>query len=147
MANPAFAEQFAKLSKGTPDLERLISRIHAGRCRQSDFLKVITSFDRLSTGFGRLSDIAKGFDTSSVGDLIRSVPDISAMLRGIKGMYTLSEENSESVDSSVFDRALTRCTAPFKKLSSQPSEQAKSATRRPPLSKRSRTISTHCWSN
>jgi DNA mismatch repair protein MSH6 len=36
----------ASLSK-IPDLERLISRIHAGRCKATDFLKVLEGFEQI----------------------------------------------------------------------------------------------------
>lgn len=41
MAHPTFADDFSKLVKGVPDLERIISRIHAKSCKVKDFLKVL----------------------------------------------------------------------------------------------------------
>lgn len=33
--------RFSKMTKGLPDLERVVSRIHAGTCKIRDFLKVV----------------------------------------------------------------------------------------------------------
>ena len=38
MDNPAFEEEFTALAKGLPDLERIVSRIHAKNCKVKDFL-------------------------------------------------------------------------------------------------------------
>lgn len=39
--HPTFEADFGKLAKGLPDLERIVSRIHAKNCRIKDFLKVL----------------------------------------------------------------------------------------------------------
>jgi len=41
MSNGSFETDFAEVVKGIPDLERIISRIHAGTCKVKDFLKVL----------------------------------------------------------------------------------------------------------
>ena len=42
-----FRELFDETFLHFPDLERLISRIHAGTCRVKDFLLVLTAFEKL----------------------------------------------------------------------------------------------------
>ena len=39
--HPTFREDFSKLVKGVPDLERIVSRIHAKNCKVKDFLQVL----------------------------------------------------------------------------------------------------------
>lgn len=39
--HPAFESEFVEVAKGLPDLERIVSRIHAKNCRVKDFLKVL----------------------------------------------------------------------------------------------------------
>lgn len=36
-----FEEEFMTIAKGLPDLERIVSRIHAKNCKVKDFLKVL----------------------------------------------------------------------------------------------------------
>ena len=40
--HPTFEAEFTNLLKGVPDLERIISRIHAKSCKVKDFLKVLS---------------------------------------------------------------------------------------------------------
>ena len=42
--HPTFEADFTRLAKGLPDLERIISRIHAKNCKVKDFLKVLEVF-------------------------------------------------------------------------------------------------------
>lgn len=39
--HPTFEAEFSDVAKGLPDLERIVSRIHAKNCRVKDFLKVL----------------------------------------------------------------------------------------------------------
>ena len=39
--HPTFESAFAEIAKGLPDLERVVSRIHARSCKVKDFLKVL----------------------------------------------------------------------------------------------------------
>lgn len=39
--HPTFEATFASVAKGIPDLERIVSRIHAKTCKVKDFLKVL----------------------------------------------------------------------------------------------------------
>lgn len=91
MDNPQFSERFSKMARNVSDLERLISRIHAGRCKQADFLKVLEAFERISSGFTRLAEMAESFEGRSIGQLIRSSPDLAQHMRTIQAMYTLTD--------------------------------------------------------
>ena len=42
LEHPTFEAEFTKIAKGLPDLERIVSRIHAKNCKVKDFLKVLT---------------------------------------------------------------------------------------------------------
>jgi DNA mismatch repair protein MSH6 len=41
LGNPSFEQTFMEVAKGLPDLERIVSRIHANNCTVKDFLKVL----------------------------------------------------------------------------------------------------------
>ncbi|KAI6129543.1 muts domain V-domain-containing protein [Pisolithus croceorrhizus] len=43
MDHPTFETRFADLVKGLPDLERIVSRIHAKNCKVKDFIKVLSN--------------------------------------------------------------------------------------------------------
>jgi DNA mismatch repair protein MSH6 len=42
MDNPSVENTFTTLAKSLPDLERIVSRIHAGSCKPKDFHRVLT---------------------------------------------------------------------------------------------------------
>lgn len=42
MDHPTFEHDFTQLAKGIPDLERIVSRIHAKNCKVKDFFKVLS---------------------------------------------------------------------------------------------------------
>ncbi len=91
MQYPTFAETFAKIARSVPDLERIISRIHAGRCKQADFLKVVEAFQRIHAGMQTMLNAAKTFSSASVGGLLGSAPDLSSHLEHIRGMFVLED--------------------------------------------------------
>jgi DNA mismatch repair protein MSH6 len=39
--NPSLEADFTDVAKGLPDLERIVSRIHAKSCKVKDFIKVL----------------------------------------------------------------------------------------------------------
>ncbi|EJT46755.1 DNA mismatch repair-related protein [Trichosporon asahii var. asahii CBS 2479] len=88
MHAPSFMSQFKELCKGMPDLERLVSRIHAGSIRQLDFVNVMNHFRRIQSSVNRLLEIAEGFESSSVAGLLRSAPDLGPHLQHIQNMFT-----------------------------------------------------------
>jgi hypothetical protein len=41
ISHATFEQEFTELAKGLPDLERIVSRIHANNCKVKDFVKVL----------------------------------------------------------------------------------------------------------
>ncbi|KZT01205.1 DNA mismatch repair protein Msh6 [Laetiporus sulphureus 93-53] len=96
MDHPTFEHEFTKVAKGLPDLERIVSRIHAKNCKVKDFLKVLTAFKRLSTGLSELSSTSESFESKTVLGLLRSAPNLLPNLKHIRSMF--KEPDSESVN-------------------------------------------------
>ena len=73
-----FTSQMTKM----PDLERLISRVHAGSCRAQDFLRVLEGFEQIEHTMSLLKSCgSKAFDAESViGQLIAAMPDLKSRL-------------------------------------------------------------------
>lgn len=75
-----FTSQMTKL----PDLERLISRVHAGTCRVQDFVKVLEGFEQIDHTMSLLRDGAgKGVDDGEgvISQLIAAMPDLQPHLK------------------------------------------------------------------
>lgn len=69
-----FTSQLAKL----PDLERMISRIHAGSCRAQDFVRVLDGFEQIEYTMGLLR--AAGSGDGVISNLISKMPDMEELL-------------------------------------------------------------------
>ncbi|KAL8684457.1 MAG: hypothetical protein Q9224_006339, partial [Gallowayella concinna] len=69
-----FTSQLSKL----PDLERLISRIHAGSCKAADFVRVLDGFEQIEYTMSLLSKFGNG--EGVIGQLISSMPNLKEIL-------------------------------------------------------------------
>ncbi|KAL8859670.1 MAG: hypothetical protein Q9178_003784 [Gyalolechia marmorata] len=69
-----FTSQLSKL----PDLERLISRIHAGSCKAADFVRVLDGFEQIEYTMSLLTKFGTG--EGVIGQLISSMPNLKGTL-------------------------------------------------------------------
>ncbi|KAI0630999.1 DNA mismatch repair protein Msh6 [Trametes polyzona] len=95
--HPTFENDFTSIAKGLPDLERIVSRIHAKNCKVKDFIKVLTAFRNLSKGLAALADTADSFDSKSIPGLLRSAPDLSPNLKHIQAMFKPPADGSDEL--------------------------------------------------
>ncbi|KAH7251546.1 muts domain V-domain-containing protein [Fusarium tricinctum] len=77
-ADQTVREQFASQLVKMPDLERLISRIHAGACKPEDFVKVLEGFEQIEYTMGLLEAYKGG--NGLVDRLISSMPNLDEPL-------------------------------------------------------------------
>lgn len=95
LANDTVTDRFtASLSK-LPDLERLISRVHAGRCKVLDFVKVIEGFEQIEYTMSLLSQFGEG--EGVIGQLISSMPELSASLRPWRDAFDRKRAREDSI--------------------------------------------------
>ncbi|THH03935.1 hypothetical protein EW145_g5888 [Phellinidium pouzarii] len=97
MDHPTFEHDFTQLAKGIPDLERIVSRVHAKNCKVKDFLKVLGSFRKLTKGLDTLSEVADTFNSKQVSGLLRSSPDLGPNIKNIEDMFTKPDEKSDEL--------------------------------------------------
>jgi len=67
-------DQFSSQMTKMPDLERLISRIHAGACKPEDFVRVLEGFEQIDHTMGLLA--AFGGGNGLVDKLLAAMPDL-----------------------------------------------------------------------
>ncbi|KAH8881671.1 DNA mismatch repair protein Msh6 [Thozetella sp. PMI_491] len=77
-ADRSIREQFSAQMTKMPDLERLISRVHAGACKPDDFVRVLEGFEQIDYTMGLLG--AFGGGNSLVDKLISAMPDLKEPL-------------------------------------------------------------------
>ncbi len=73
------SDQFTASMTRMPDLERLISRIHAGSCRPDDFVRVIDGFEQIEYTMSLLKQYGGG--DGIVDRLIAVMPDLHKPLK------------------------------------------------------------------
>ncbi|KAJ7632274.1 muts domain V-domain-containing protein [Roridomyces roridus] len=96
MNHPTFEKDFLEIAKGLPDLERIVSRIHAKNCTIRDFLKVLAAFKKLSLGMSKLADISETFTSKTILGLLRSAPDVIQNIKKVQLMYEKPESEKDA---------------------------------------------------
>lgn len=86
----------ASLSK-LPDLERLISRVHAGRCKPEDFVRVLEGFEQIEYTMSLLSSFGAGKGEGIIGQLIASMPDLPGALHHWKDAFDRKKAKDDGV--------------------------------------------------
>jgi DNA mismatch repair protein MSH6 len=72
-------DQFSSQLSKMPDLERLISRIHAGNCKAQDFVRVVEGFEQIDYTIDLLKSFGSG--ESLIGNLVTLMPDLKSLLQ------------------------------------------------------------------
>ncbi|KIJ14719.1 hypothetical protein PAXINDRAFT_180906 [Paxillus involutus ATCC 200175] len=118
-----FEEAFTSLVKGLPDLERIVSRIHANNCKVKDFIKVLSAFKKLDAGLASLAENSESFESKTILGLLRSAPDLTPHLNNVKSRFTIDKETEEllPVDGKdeVYDEVVEEISTLEKGLDSQ----------------------------
>ncbi|KAL8868623.1 MAG: hypothetical protein Q9174_004870, partial [Haloplaca sp. 1 TL-2023] len=86
-----FTSQLSKL----PDLERLISRVHAGNCKAADFVRVLDGFEQIEYTMSLLSKFGKG--EGVIGQLISSMPDLRQTLARWKDAFDRTKAREDGL--------------------------------------------------
>ncbi|EHK19322.1 uncharacterized protein TRIVIDRAFT_81241 [Trichoderma virens Gv29-8] len=76
--DPSVREQFASQLVKMPDLERLISRIHAGACKPEDFVRVLEGFEQIEYTMTLVGAFKGG--NGLIDRLITSMPNLEEPL-------------------------------------------------------------------
>ncbi|CAK4028074.1 DNA mismatch repair msh6 [Lecanosticta acicola] len=94
-ADGTVMDRFTASLTRLPDLERLISRIHAGRCRPQDFVKVLEGFEQIDYTMSLLGSFGKG--EGLLGQLIAAMPDLAGALHHWKDAFDRQRAKEEGL--------------------------------------------------
>ncbi|KAH9171399.1 hypothetical protein EDB89DRAFT_1972407 [Lactarius sanguifluus] len=97
MNHATFEGEFMEVAKGLPDLERIVSRIHAKNCKVKDFLKVLKSFAVLSKGLSKLADASETFESKTILGLLRSAPDLLPHITNVESRFERPEKDNDDL--------------------------------------------------
>lgn len=84
-ANSTFTDRFTSSLTKMPDLERLISRIHAKRCKATEFVRVLEGFEQVEYTVSLLQEHGKG--EGLIGQLVACIPDLAPKLEAWKNAF------------------------------------------------------------
>lgn len=93
--DPSIREQFASQLVKMPDLERLISRIHASSCRADEFVKVLEGFEQIEYTMTLLAAF-KGGD-GVVDQLISAMPNLDEPLSYWQSAFDRNQARSNKI--------------------------------------------------
>lgn len=94
-ADDTFRQVFVSQLARIPDLERLISRVHAGTCKVIDFLRVIEGFERIQ---GVVEEIKMyGDGEGLIGQLLAKIPDLETLLKPWSGAFDREKVKANGV--------------------------------------------------
>ncbi|KAI0102664.1 DNA mismatch repair protein msh6 [Nemania sp. FL0031] len=95
-ADISVREQFSSQLTKMPDLERLLSRIHAGACRPEDFVKVLEGFEQIEYTMSLLGAFGGG-GNGLIDRLISSMPDLNEPLSYWKSAFDRRKAREEKL--------------------------------------------------
>lgn len=78
-------DQFTSSLTKLPDLERMISRIHAGSCKPQDFVRVLDGFEHIEYTMSLLQAVGSG--EGLIGQLITAMPNLKSVLEPWKTAF------------------------------------------------------------
>ena len=78
-ADTTLRDQFTSQLSKLPDLERIISRIHAGVCKAQEFVRVLDGFEQIDYTMGVLRNMGSG--EGIIGQLVQGMPELGEHFR------------------------------------------------------------------
>jgi DNA mismatch repair protein MSH6 len=94
-ADGTIMDRFTASLARLPDLERLISRVHAGRCKPQDFVKILEGFEQIEYTMTMLGSFGAG--EGVLGQLIFAMPDLAGALRQWVDAFDRSKAKEEGL--------------------------------------------------
>ncbi|GES62455.1 DNA mismatch repair protein msh6 [Aspergillus terreus] len=94
-ADPGVRDQFSSQLTKMPDLERLISRVHAANCKAQDFLRVLEGFEQIAYTMSLLKESGSG--EGVIGQLINAMPNLDDLLEYWKTAFDRSKARDNGI--------------------------------------------------
>ena len=91
---PEFGETFATFARTLPDLERLQTRVAAGKCRPRDFLAVLKAFTRFRSAQRDLLAAAAEFGSDAVRGRLEALPDVTQLAEELRAHFHANDDGS-----------------------------------------------------
>ncbi|UZJ52175.1 hypothetical protein CBS101457_001495 [Exobasidium rhododendri] len=80
-------DTFDAFAKSLPDIERIMPRIAAGKCKSRDFAKVLKSLSRMDKHVQSWKELASDYDSSVISEMLNEMPLVSPPAKEIQDKY------------------------------------------------------------
>lgn len=103
-SQPEIRDHFLSTFNRLPDLERLLSRIHAGRCKVTDFVRTLEAFQVILKGINQIKETAEmneDVNTGLLGKLLSAFDGLKELLDGWEHAFDWEEAKGEGRDISL----------------------------------------------
>jgi DNA mismatch repair protein MSH6 len=97
---PQIRDHFLSTFNRLPDLERILSRIHAGRCKVKDFVRVLEGFEVIMEGIEQIKQTAEMHEVTSqglLGKLLVAFDGLGALLQGWEHAFDWERAKEEGL--------------------------------------------------
>ncbi|SPC64145.1 related to MSH6 - DNA mismatch repair protein [Ustilago sp. UG-2017b] len=94
LKNQGFGDEFETFGKALPDIERIVPRVRAGKCRPRDFTAVLKAIACFEKAVRQLRAQCEDFETQVIDDLLQSIPSVSSMARDLQSSFKVAEDGS-----------------------------------------------------
>ena len=98
---PQIRDHFLSTFNRLPDLERILSRIHAGRCKVKDFVRVLEGFQSIMEGVEQIKQMAEMEGGDSIGGLLEKLlgafDGLRALLEGWEHAFDWEKAKEEGI--------------------------------------------------
>ncbi|WFD19621.1 DNA mismatch repair protein msh6 [Malassezia caprae] len=118
-ATPVCAEILQAFAKHLPDLERLQTRIAAGKCRPRDFLLVLRAFERFRDAKETLLEALHSCTSSVLRTLLDEWPDVAERAAALRRHFIAGDDGSFTPvqgESAAYDAAVDSVRAAERRL-------------------------------
>ena len=101
-SSPEIRDHFLSTFNRLPDLERILSRIHAGRCKVKDFVRVLEGFQVIMEGIEQIrqtAEMEENATTGLLGKLFGAFDGLRALLEGWEHAFDWEKAKEEGLHS------------------------------------------------
>ena len=97
---PQIRDHFLATFNRLPDLERILSRIHAGRCKVKDFVRVLEAFQVIMEGIEQIKQTAEMHEKTGnglLGKLLGAFDGLKGLLEGWEHVFDWEKAKEEGL--------------------------------------------------
>lgn len=110
---PQIRDHFLATFSRLPDLERLISRIHGGRCKVKDFVRVLEGFQSIMQGIERIKNEGdERLETGLLAKLLGGFDCLDALLKDWEHAFDWEKAKEEGFAFLILSRVDFRSVDP-----------------------------------